>query len=185
MRGYEHANATALELWEKTYPNALHIALTDTFSTEAFLKVRTTISLLQHLAHCSCRSPSHAQDFIANPHFAQRWTGLRQDSGDPFAFAPRAKQVYEQLGVDYTKKTIIFSDALNVEKALKLKKQCDELGFKCAFGIGTSLSNDFKKTSSGGKEKSRALNMVIKLSSVDGKPTVKISDEITKVCYVH
>ena len=133
MRGYEHANATALGLWEKTYPNALHIALTDTFSTEAFLKVRTTISLLQHLAHCSCRSPSHAQDFIAHPHFAQRWTGLRQDSGDPFAFAPRAKQVYEQLGVDYTKKTIIFSDALNVEKALKLKKQCDELGFKCTF----------------------------------------------------
>lgn len=50
-----------------------------------------------------------------------------------------------------------------------------------AFGIGTSLSNDFRKTSSGGREKSRALNMVIKLSSVDGKPTVKISDEITKV----
>ncbi len=50
-----------------------------------------------------------------------------------------------------------------------------------SFGIGTSLSNDFTKKSSGGKEKSKALNMVIKLSSVDGKPTVKISDEITKV----
>lgn len=50
-----------------------------------------------------------------------------------------------------------------------------------SFGIGTSLSNDFVKKSSGGKEKSKALNMVIKLSSVDGKPTVKISDEITKV----
>ncbi|KAI0714393.1 nicotinate phosphoribosyltransferase [Cerioporus squamosus] len=157
LRGYEHANATALELWEKTYPNVLQIALTDTFSTEAFYK-----------------------DFMANPHFAQQWTGLRQDSGDPYVFAPRAKQVYEQLGVDHTKKVIIFSDALNVEKALKLKKQCDELGFKCSFGIGTSLSNDFKKKSSGGKEKSKALNMVIKLSSVDGKPTVKISDEITK-----
>lgn len=50
-----------------------------------------------------------------------------------------------------------------------------------SFGIGTSLSNDFKKASSGGAEKSRALNMVIKLSSVGGKPTVKISDELTKV----
>lgn len=49
-----------------------------------------------------------------------------------------------------------------------------------SFGIGTSLSNDFKKASNGA-EKSRALNMVIKLSSVDGKPTVKISDDITKV----
>lgn len=39
LTGYEHANATALELWEKTYPNVLQIALTDTFSTEAFYKV--------------------------------------------------------------------------------------------------------------------------------------------------
>lgn len=74
----------------------------------------------------------NTQDFLANPHFAQKWTGLRQDSGDPYAYAPRAKEVYEQLGVDYRQKVIIFSDALNVEKALKLKKQCDELGFKCA-----------------------------------------------------
>ncbi|KAI9001524.1 nicotinate phosphoribosyltransferase [Trametes punicea] len=157
LRGYPHANATALKLWEEVYPNVLQIALTDTFSTEAFYK-----------------------DFLADPHFARQWTGLRQDSGDPYVFAPRAKEIYQQLGVDHTTKTIIFSDALNVEKALRLKKQCDEIGFKCAFGIGTSLSNDFKKVSSGGKEKSRALNMVIKLSSVDGKPTVKISDEITK-----
>jgi nicotinate phosphoribosyltransferase len=49
------------------------------------------------------------------------------------------------------------------------------------FGIGTFLTNDFKKVSSGGKEKSKALNMVIKLASVDSKPCVKISDEIMKV----
>ena len=35
--------------------------------------------------------------------------------------------------------------------------------------------------SSGGKEKSKALNMVIKISSVDGKPCVKISDDLDKV----
>lgn len=50
-----------------------------------------------------------------------------------------------------------------------------------SFGIGTSLTNDFKKKSSRGAERSKALNMVIKLSSVEGKPAVKISDEITKV----
>lgn len=70
---------------------------------------------------------------MANPHFAHKWTGLRQDSGDPYIYAPRAKQIYEQLGVDYTKKMIIFSDALTVEKALKLKQQCDEIGLKCAY----------------------------------------------------
>ncbi|OBZ72660.1 hypothetical protein A0H81_07479, partial [Grifola frondosa] len=49
-----------------------------------------------------------------------------------------------------------------------------------SFGIGTSLSNDFKTLSSGRISKSRALNMVIKLASVNDKPCVKISDEITK-----
>ena len=29
----------ALDLWEVTYPDSLHLALTDTFSTEAFYKV--------------------------------------------------------------------------------------------------------------------------------------------------
>ena len=43
------------------------------------------------------------------------------------------------------------------------------------------MTNDFKKKSSRGAERSKALNMVIKLSSVEGKPAVKISDEITKV----
>lgn len=54
-------------------------------------------------------------------------------------------------------------------------------GTLASFGIGTSLTNDFHSVSSGGKEKSRALNMVIKLAGVDGKHTVKISDELTKV----
>ena len=43
------------------------------------------------------------------------------------------------------------------------------------------MTNDFKSISSGGKEKSRALNMVIKLNSIAGEPCVKISDELTKV----
>ena len=53
-----------------------------------------------------------------------------------------------------------------------------------SFGIGTSLTNDFYKLSSVGKEKSRALNMVIKLASLDGEPCVKISDELTKVRFI-
>ncbi|KZT02905.1 nicotinate phosphoribosyltransferase [Laetiporus sulphureus 93-53] len=157
LEGYAHANDIALRLWEAVYPDQLHIALTDTFSTEAFYK-----------------------DFVRNPDIARKWTGLRQDSGDPFVYAPRAKQIYEQLGIDYREKTIVFSDALNVEKVLKLKKQCDAVGFKASFGIGTSFSNDFKSLSSGGAKVSKALNMVIKLASANGKPCVKISDELTK-----
>jgi nicotinate phosphoribosyltransferase len=99
------------------------------------------------------------------------------------------------MGIDHSKKMIIFSDAVDVEKALKLKAQCEKEGFMCkltlrhtaslsdahshagSFGIGTSLTNDFRKASTGGKEKSKALNMVIKLGSVNGTECVKISDE--------
>jgi nicotinate phosphoribosyltransferase len=92
----------------------------------------------------------------------------------------------------------MFSDSLNLHKALQLKKQCDDIGFKgvshvpstpipvhpdhsASFGIGTFLTNDFYTVSSGGTEKSKALNMVIKLASVDGNPCVKISDALSKV----
>jgi nicotinate phosphoribosyltransferase len=40
MRGYEHANGIALDLWEEVYRNKLTLlALTDTFSTKAFFQV--------------------------------------------------------------------------------------------------------------------------------------------------
>ncbi|KAF7789094.1 hypothetical protein EIP86_000027 [Pleurotus ostreatoroseus] len=157
LKGYQHANSMALDLWEVTYPDALHLALTDTFSTEAFYK-----------------------DFVKDKARAERWVGLRQDSGDPYLFAPRAKQIYESLGIDYRTKTIIYSDGIDVEEALKLQKHCSEIGFRCTFGIGTSLTNDFKKLLSRGTQKSKALNMVIKLAAVNGKNCVKISDELTK-----
>ncbi|KAF8920145.1 nicotinate phosphoribosyltransferase [Mucidula mucida] len=156
LRGYEVANSLALELWENVFPSSsVLIALTDTFSSEAFFK-----------------------SFVKDADRARRWTGLRQDSGDPFAFAARAKDVYESMGVDHRTKAITFSDSLDVEKAMALNKVAGDLGFKSTFGIGTNFSNDFTKASS--TEKSKALNMVIKLASVDGKPCVKISDDLTK-----
>ncbi|ESK98267.1 nicotinate phosphoribosyltransferase [Moniliophthora roreri MCA 2997] len=157
LKGYETVHEQAMSFWEETYPDALLLALTDTFSTQAFFK-----------------------SFVKMPERAKRWDGLRQDSGDPFVYAPRAKEIYTSLGIDHTQKLIIYSDALDIDKALKLKKLTDDVGFKSSFGIGTFMTNDFKKASSDGKEKSKALNIVIKLASVDEKPCVKISDELSK-----
>ncbi|KIK92417.1 hypothetical protein PAXRUDRAFT_147374 [Paxillus rubicundulus Ve08.2h10] len=157
LNGYESANAQALELWQKTYQDSLLIALTDTFSTKVFF-----------------------QDFAKDPDRARQWAGLRQDSGNPLEFAPAAKAMYDNIGVDIGTKSIIYSDALTLDKVLQLKKQCDEIGFKCSFGIGTFLTNNFMKKSSNYAETSRALNMVIKLARVDGKECVKISDDPTK-----
>ncbi|KZO96733.1 nicotinate phosphoribosyltransferase [Calocera viscosa TUFC12733] len=159
LHGYEHANSIALDLWEETYPttpsNALHIGLTDTFSSDVFFR-----------------------DFLADPARARRWRGLRQDSGSPEAYTRRAKEVYDQLGIDSREKVIIYSDGLDVPRCLELKTVAEEVGFIPAFGIGTSLTNDFVRVSDG--KRSRPLNMVIKLHSIDGVPCVKISDEITK-----
>ncbi|KAF8650999.1 hypothetical protein AX16_004985 [Volvariella volvacea WC 439] len=158
LKGYEHANSVALDLWERLYTSGPLIALTDTFTTDAFFR-----------------------DFISDPERARRWIGLRQDSGDPFEFAPRVKRMYESLGINPREKYIIFSDALHVDKVLRLKKQTNELGLsKVSFGIGTFLTNDFASLSSGGEQKSKALNIVIKLASVDRFPCVKLSDDLTK-----
>ncbi|KAH8104662.1 nicotinate phosphoribosyltransferase [Cristinia sonorae] len=156
LRGYEHANGDALDLWESVYPDILLLALTDTFSTEVFYK-----------------------DFVLDKERAGRWKGLRQDSGDPYVYAPRAREIFESLGIDYRKKSIIYSDSVNLEKAVTLAKQCREIGFNPLFGIGTWLTNDFPSVSRPG-EKSKALNMVIKLAAVNGKHCVKISDELMK-----
>ncbi|KAE8236076.1 hypothetical protein A4X13_0g9272, partial [Tilletia indica] len=107
-------------------------------------------------------------------------------------------------GVDPSTKVIIYSDGLDVEKCIDLAKFSKEIGIGAGFGIGTSLTNDFLKSSSSPsstsssvdvaeapvpperslpaskQNKSKALNMVIKLSSINGKPTVKISDELSK-----
>ncbi|KIJ56247.1 hypothetical protein M422DRAFT_239462 [Sphaerobolus stellatus SS14] len=136
----------ALDLWHNMYRNAILIALTDTFTAEAFFK-----------------------------------SGIRQDSGDLFVYAPRAKQIYENIGIDPKDHFIMYSDGLTVDLAKKLKEQCDELRLKCSFDIATNFTNDFKKKSSGGKEQSKTLNIVIKIVSVDGEPCVKLSDEDGKL----
>lgn len=110
MTGYKHANYTALDLWEKTFDDKLLIALTDTFTTDAFWR-----------------------EFLEHPEKASKWTGIRQDSGDPVKFCSDAKAVYEQLGIDTRAKTIVFSDGLDADLCIKLKRVTDEHGFKCGW----------------------------------------------------
>ncbi|KAH7102763.1 nicotinate phosphoribosyltransferase [Auriculariales sp. MPI-PUGE-AT-0066] len=145
-RGYANSHNVALQYWEETYPRELLVALTDTFSTQAFFK-----------------------EFTSNPERVRYWPALRQDSGDPFAFAPVARKLYESLGIDHTEKRIIYSDGVDADLALRLKAHCDELGFLCAFGIGTNFSNDFDRASKP-QEKSPPLNI----------HCIKISDVLTK-----
>lgn len=114
--GYQHANYLALENWINTYDGDLGIALTDTFTSDAFF---------------NNFSKKHAKLF----------DGIRQDSGDEYEFVDKAIKRYLELGVNPLSKTIVFSNGLNFEKANKIAKYC-EGKINCSFGIGTNLTND-------------------------------------------
>jgi nicotinate phosphoribosyltransferase len=84
--------------------------LTDTFTARAFF-----------------------DDFTSDPARALRWGALRHDSGDPFEFIKMAKEAWtiergEGKGKIAEGKMAVFSDSLDVEKALQIQAMCDDLG---------------------------------------------------------
>lgn len=99
-----------------------------------------------------------------------------QDSGDEFQFVMKAIARYKELGIDPSTKTIIFSNALTFDKAEEIQEYCRGR-IRCAFGIGTNLTNDtgFKPS-----------NIVMKLTSCrmnKNQPVfncVKLSDDLGK-----
>ena len=52
LKGYERTHLKAMDLWEAVYPDVMLVALTDTFTTEAFYKVWfPSVSLLNFYAN--------------------------------------------------------------------------------------------------------------------------------------
>ncbi len=148
--GFGSANRMALENWVRVYQGDLGIALTDTFTTKDFFRV-------------------------FDKKYAKLFDGVRHDSGDPIEFMHKTVDHYKKLGIDPSTKTIVFSDGLNPEKAVKIAHHCRANGIKCSFGIGTNLTNDIKGV--------KPLNIVIKMTKADPcgdgtwVPTVKLSDD--------
>lgn len=129
---YEDANEIALEYWTATFgEGVLGIALTDTFGTPAFLQAFKK------------RIPAVTTDGAQNPQrtFAEAFTGVRQDSGDPLDFIKMMRQFYDQEGIK-DKKTIVFSDSLNLELCFKYKAAAEAEGFQPTFGVGTFLTSE-------------------------------------------
>ena len=149
--GYKHANYMALENWVNVYDGDLGTALSDTYTSDSFL---TNFSRKQ----------------------AKLFDGVRCDSGDEFEFIDRLIARYQELGIDATTKTIIFSNALDFEKALRIYNYC--IGkIRCAFGIGTNLTNDTGYKPS---------NIVMKLThckmnkNQEWRECIKLSDDLGK-----
>jgi nicotinate phosphoribosyltransferase len=131
----------ALEDWVQEYRGDLGIALTDVVGMDAFLR-----------------------DF--DLYFAKLFDGLRHDSGDPFEWGEKALAHYAALRIDARAKRLVFSDGLDLDRALALYERFGDR-VQLGFGIGTHLTNDVGLP---------PLNIVMKLTHAGGQPVAKLSD---------
>lgn len=149
-----YSNWYALNSWVKEYGVLNGIALTDTITTDCFLK-----------------------DFQLT--YATLFSGVRHDSGDPVEWGKKIIEHYKQLGVDPKTKTLLFSDSLDFETADMLRHTFEN-ETNVAFGIGTYISNDtvadplnivMKVTKCNGQD-------VAKISDTEGKGMCKNPDYV-------
>ncbi len=144
-----YSNWYALDAWVREYGVLNGTALTDTITTNCFLR-----------------------DFQLT--YATLFSGVRHDSGDPIEWGEKMIAHYKELGIDPATKTLLFSDSLDFEKAHKIMQHFKGRA-KIAFGIGTYISNDtdaeplnivMKVTRCNGQD-------VAKISDVNGKGMCK------------
>jgi nicotinate phosphoribosyltransferase len=169
-----------LELWQQSYQGELLILLPDTFGTTQFLR--------------------HAPPWVTN------WTGQRIDSKDAYVAGDEYITWLERHGRDPRQKRLIASDALDVEQILglhayfsgTLRNGASPDDFHCASdfldtsrwiparrirfsaGWGTLLTNDFRNCNPQGGDSFNPVSLVCKLSEVEGRPAVKLSDNYSK-----
>jgi nicotinate phosphoribosyltransferase len=169
-----------LELWQQSYQGELLILLPDTFGTTQFLE--------------------DAPDWVAN------WTGQRIDSKDPYVAGDEYIAWLQRLGRDPRQKRLIASDALDVEQILGLhayfggrllngvgpadfqrasdfedeRKWVAERRIRFSAGWGTFLTNDFRNCDPRGGDGFDPVSLVCKLTEVDGRAAVKLSDNYLK-----
>ena len=169
-----------LELWQLSYQHELLILLPDTFGTTQFLE--------------------HAPDWVAD------WTGQRVDSKDPFVAGDEYIAWLKRRGRDPRRKRLIASDALDVDQIIRLhayfagtlrngaspgdfqsgsdfhdsSKWTPDHRIRFSAGWGTYLTNDFRDCNPHGGDGFDPVSLVCKLSEVEGRSTVKLSDNYSK-----
>lgn len=129
MYGPQMANHIAMNAWRHTFNGALGTFLYDTFGWNIF-------------------SLNFSEDF------ANLFKGLRVDSGDNMEQLQKICTKYRSLGIDSKSKQVIFSNALDTDRAIALQQEAKKY-VQPSFGIGTHFTNDFDGI--------RPMNIVIKL----------------------
>jgi len=131
-----------LQDWLDEFDVENAIALTDTLGIDTFL-----------------------QDFDAR--LATEYDGCRHDSGDWAKWSSKLNLHYCNLGIDPSTKDVLFSDGLNIEKAISINECLKGIFRNIYFCIGTNLTNDCGYMPP---------NIVIKMTKCNGKHVAKISD---------
>ena len=152
--GFQRANYLSMEDWVKVYDGDLGTALIDTYTTDSFLRTLT------------CKQ-------------AKLFDGFRQDSGDEFIIGNKIIDRLKEFGIDPKSKTIVFSNALTLDKYKDIVQYFNGR-INVAAGIGTNITSDV------GIKDYRPANIVMKLSRVrmsskdPWENVVKISDDTGK-----
>lgn len=134
----------------------LGIALTDTFGTPAFLRafkkqMQITTTPLPSAAGTVSETTSTGttppvgatvSGKGSGRTYAEAFAGVRQDSGDPLEFIKIMRTFYDEQGIK-DKKTMVFSDSLNLELCKQYKAAADAQGFQPTFGVGTFFTSKF------------------------------------------
>ena len=149
-----YSNWYALDAWVKEYGILNGIALTDTITTDCFVR-----------------------DFQLT--YATLFSGVRHDSGDPYEWGDKMIAHYNSLGINPRTKTLLFSDSLDFERATALYDYFKDKA-KVAFGIGTFISNDTDEEALNIVMKTTKCNGmdVAKISDVAGKGMCKNPDYV-------
>jgi nicotinate phosphoribosyltransferase len=142
-----------LQDWQRYYGGNLLIVLPDAFGTASFLR--------------------DAPDWIAD------WTGFRPDSAPPIEAGERIIEWWRSKGVDPREKLLIFSDGLELETIEETYRHFRGK-VRMAFGWGTNLTNDFEDCAPMETHGLDAISLVCKVTSANGRPAVKLSDNPAK-----
>ena len=145
------AQYEVLKVWEETYGQGLRIFLPDTYGSSQFLE--------------------NAPDWLSG------WKGLRQDSGDPISEGRMYTRWLRERGIDPKTKLMIPSDGLDLGTIRGIDQELgDEISL--SFGWGSLLTNDFRGCHA--NPLLRPFSMVCKIVEANGRPCVKLSNNIRK-----
>jgi len=142
-----------LEDWQRHYGGNLLIALPDAFGTTAFL--------------------ANAPDWLAG------WTGFRPDSAPPIEAGEEIIAWWQAHGQDPRTRLLIFSDGMDVESIEQVYRHFHGR-VRMSFGWGTNLTNDFRGCDPEHDADLDPISLVCKVTSADGRPAVKLSDNPSK-----